>query len=136
VKSTSIWIKDFQSVVDNGRNHSVNIDLPDAKGGENAGPTALELCVMSFCGCVSTIFVRVAAKMRVEYTAFHVETFAEQESGAPTITDVHCVLHIHSSCPEDRIERCFETTINNCPVGNLFRQGGVLVTHEILIANS
>lgn len=132
MKSTAIWTKDFQSVVDNGRNHSVTIDLPEEKGGGNSGPTALELCVMSFCGCVGTIFARVAKKSRVEFETFRVETYAEQEPGAPTITDIHCVLYIQSSCPEARIERCFETTINNCPVGNLFKQAGVLITHEVI----
>lgn len=133
MKSTAIWTKDFQSVIDNGRDHSLIIDLPEAKGGANAGPTALELCVMSFCGCVSTIFARVARKMHIEYTDYHVETFAEQEPGAPTITDVHCVLYIHSECPEERINRCFETTIKNCPVGNLFKQAGVEITHEVIV---
>ncbi|MDL2296705.1 OsmC family protein [Bacteroidales bacterium OttesenSCG-928-B11] len=135
MKSTAIWTKDFQSVVDNGRSHSAIIDLPEEKGGGNSGPTALEMCVMSLCGCISTIFARVATKMKIEFENYKVEVYAEQEQGAPTITDAHCVLYVHTQCPEERVERCFETTIKNCPVGTLFSQAGVLITHEVIVTN-
>lgn len=133
MKSTAIWTKDFQSVVDNGRNHSLVIDLPESKGGENNGPTALELCVMSFSGCVSTIFATMAKKMRISFENYQVEVFAEQESGAPTITDIHCTLCISTKEPEEKIEKCLEKTIQNCPVGKLFFQAGVEISHEIMI---
>ncbi|MDL2230941.1 OsmC family protein [Bacteroidales bacterium OttesenSCG-928-L19] len=132
MKSTAIWTKGFQSVVDNGRNHSVIIDLPEAKGGENAGPTALELSVMSFCGCVSTIFTMLAPKMRISFDHLKVEVFAEQESGAKTITDIHCVLYVTTSSSLEEIEKCLEHTVNNCPVGLIFRQAGVEISLEVI----
>ena len=94
MKSTSLWTRKFQSVVDNGRNHSMVIDLPEAKGGSNSGPTALEMCVMSFSGCVGTIFAMVAQKMRIEFERMEVEVNAEQKNDAPTISDIHFVMTI------------------------------------------
>ena len=133
MKATSIWTKDFQSVVDNGRDHSLIIDLPESKGGENNGPTALELCVMSFSGCVGTIFASMSKKMRISFEKYQIEVFAEQESGAPTITDVHCTLFITTKESKNKIEECLEKAIRNCPVGKLFHQAGVEMTHEIII---
>lgn len=132
MKSTAIWTKNSQSVVDNGRNHSLIIDLPENKGGENNGPTALELCVMSFGGCVSTIFSMLAKKMRITFDHLKVEVFAEQESGSPTITDIHCTLFITTECPEEKVESCLEKTIATCPVGQLFHKAGVEITHEVI----
>ena len=132
MKSNSLWTKQFQSVVDNGRNHSTVVDLPEAKGGSNNGPTALELCVMSLSGCVGTIFAMVAQKMRIQFEKLDVEVNANQADGAPTITDVHIVLKIQSNEEIIKIEKCYETTEKTCPVGVLYTQAGVNITHEII----
>ncbi len=134
MKSNSLWTRKFQSVVDNGRNHSMVIDLPEAKGGSNSGPTALEMCVMSLSGCVGTIFAMVAEKMRLKFEKMEVELIAEQSQNAPTITDVHFTLRIQTSEERQKIEKCLELTINTCPVGVLFKQAGVSITNEIIIA--
>ena len=135
MKSTSLWTRQFQSVVDNGRNHSLVIDLPEPKGGINSGPTALELCVMSFSGCVGTIFAMVAQKMRVTFDHLEVDVNAEQKDNAPTITHVHFVLSIKTSDDIQKIEKCLEHTVNTCPVGVLFKQAGVVITNEIKIVS-
>jgi putative redox protein len=80
MKSKSLWTQQFQSVVDNGRNHSLVIDLPESKGGINSGPTALEICLMSFSGCVGTIFAMVAEKMRLTFEKMEVDVEAEQRN--------------------------------------------------------
>lgn len=134
MKSISLWTRKFQSVVDNGRNHSMVIDLPEAKGGSNSGPTALEMCVMSLSGCVGTIFAMVAEKMRLKFEKLEVELIAEQSQNAPTITDVHFTLRIQTSEERQKIEKCLDLTINTCPVGVLFKQAGVSITNEIIIA--
>lgn len=131
MKSNSLWTKQFQSVVDNGRNHSTVVDLPEAKGGSNNGPTALELCVMSLSGCLGTIFAMVAQKMRIQFEKLDVELNANQADGAPTITDVHIVLKIQSNEEISKLEKCYETTEKTCPVGVLYTQAGVTITHEI-----
>lgn len=131
MKSTSLWTRQFQSVVDNGRNHSMVIDLPEAKGGINSGPTALEMCVMSFSGCVGTIFAMVAQKMRLTFEHMEVEVNAEQKNEAPTITDIHFIMNIKTNEAKDKIEKCLEHTMNTCPVGVLFKQAGVKITNEI-----
>ncbi len=134
MKSNSLWTRKFQSVVDNGRNHSMVIDLPEPKGGSNSGPTALEMCVMSLSGCVGTIFAMVAEKMRIKFEKMEVELIAEQSQNAPTITDVHFTLRIQTSEERQKIEKCLEHTINTCPVGVLFKQAGVSITNEIIIS--
>ena len=133
MKSTSLWTRQFQSVVDNGRNHSIVIDLPESKGGINSGPTALELCIMSFSGCVGTIFAMVAQKMHLHFEKMEVDVDAQQKDGAPTITDVHFILKIKTHAIESKVEKCIEHTMNTCPVGVLFRQAGINITHEVVM---
>lgn len=47
--STAKLVKDLRIAVDNGRAHSVCLDLPPELG-TDMGPTALELGVMSYAG--------------------------------------------------------------------------------------
>lgn len=131
MKSKSIWTRDYQSVVDNGRNHSMVIDLPEDKGGANSGPTALEICVMSFSGCIGTIFAMVAHKMRLPFNKMEVLVDANKPDNATTITDLHFILEIATSEPKEKVKKCLEHTMKTCPVGLLFQQAGVKITNEI-----
>jgi putative redox protein len=125
------WNQNFQSTVDNGRNHSVVIDLPKEKGGEDTGASALELALMGFSGCVGTIFAMVAQKMRLNFEALQVNMTGEQKDGAKTFSDVEFTVEIKTTESEEKIQKCLEMTMDSCPVGVLFRQAGVNISHTL-----
>lgn len=130
MQSTSKWVKNYQSVVDNGRNHAIVIDLPKGQNGDDLAPTALELAVMGLSGCISTIFAMVAAKMRLEFTQLEVELKAEK--GDQTISEAGFVLKIESDASDEKIRKCLDATLNTCPVGVLFSKAGVEVKSSII----
>jgi putative redox protein len=88
---------------------------------------------MSFSGCVGTIFAMVAKKMHLNFEKMEVEVDAQQKDNSPTLTDVHFILKIKTHADTDKVEKCIEHTMNTCPVGVLFRQAGVNITHNILM---
>jgi hypothetical protein len=49
IKSKAKLVQEFRIAVDDGRTHSICVDLPPDMGTDR-GPTALELGVMSFAG--------------------------------------------------------------------------------------
>ena len=61
-----------QVLLDDGRGHETICDLPSD---ENIGPTALELSVMSFAGCIVTIFKIIAEKRRVKFDSLESHNF-------------------------------------------------------------
>ena len=63
----------FRIDVDDQRAHTVALDL-DPPDGRDMGPSALELCIMSFVGCYATIFMLTTQKMRVNVRNLEVET--------------------------------------------------------------
>ncbi|MPQ47799.1 OsmC family peroxiredoxin [Marinifilum sp. N1E240] len=132
MKATTTWTKGMSSIITNNRGHEITIDLPDGKGGENLGATAFEVCLMSYSGCVNTIFNVVAKKMRIEFTSLEVDTTAQQQNGAPTFTDVEVELRIDSEANDEKIKKCLEQTLKMCPVGVLFHQAGVNTTYKIV----
>ena len=63
-KATARWVENVRSVVDDSRTHSVVCDLPVAAGGNDSGPTALELALMALADCAVTIFADVCKKSK------------------------------------------------------------------------
>ena len=122
---TSKWIKNHQSVVDNGRTDAVIMDLPPDKGGEDYAATALEFAVMSLAGCITTIFSLVAknSKVRIEHLEAIVD--ADKPDGASTITEVLINVNVKSDAPEDKIKKILGLTLKQCPVESLFRQAQI-----------
>ncbi len=132
MKTTAKWINQFQSVVDNGRTHAMVIDLPASQSGTDSGPTALELAIMGLSGCISTIFAKVAEKMRLTFEALEIEMEAHKPEGARTIEKVHFDMKIKSDATDDKIQKCLDTTVNNCPVGVLFKDAGVEFSSNVV----
>ena len=48
IKVTAKLIENVRTIADNSRTHSVVLDLGKAKGGDDTGPSALELALMAF----------------------------------------------------------------------------------------
>lgn len=131
MKSTAKWVKNFQSVVDNDRNHAIVTDLPAGKNGDDMGATALEVTVMAFSGCVSTIYAVVAKKMRLTFSELEVETKAEKGDKDPTITKLNFVVKVKSEASEEKLKKCLELTLDTCPVGILYKNAGVQIDYTL-----
>ena len=130
ITSKAKLIKDLRVAVDNGRAHSVCLDLPPELG-TDMGPTALELGVMSFSGCFVTIFSLTAKKMRIKLKDLEVQLRAQKSEETGTIISAEFSITVKSDASEDRIQRIFELTSKNCPVGKLFEQAGVNISYNL-----
>jgi putative redox protein len=135
INSRAKRVEEFRITVDNGRAHSVCLDLPPELG-TDMGPTALELGVMSFSGCVATIFTLMAKKMRVSISDLNVEVRAEKPEGARTVTKANFEIIVKTSETEEKINRVWKKTRENCPVGILFEQAGVQVDYKLRIVKA
>jgi uncharacterized OsmC-like protein len=129
--STAKLVENLRIAVDNGRAHSVCLDLPPELGTDR-GPTALELGVMSYAGCIATIFALMAKKMRVHLKDLQVKMEAVKPDEAGTITEASFDILVKADAPEDRIQRIFELTKEHCAVGKLFEKAGVKTTYNIV----
>lgn len=132
IRTRAKLIEGFRIAVDDGRSHSSCVDLPPDLGTDR-GPTALELGVMSFAGCVATIFVLMAKKTRVSIRDLEIVMDAEKPEGAKTVTKADYAVVVKSDESEDKLRRVFELTRANCPVGVLFEKAGVEVSYKLEI---
>ena len=125
MKAISVWAEGGRSVLEDGRGHAVVVDLPADQNGTDAGPTALELCLMSLAGCTTTIFRIIAKKRNFAYKAFKVELEAEKPKDALTITRVKGNMEIVTDAEEKEAETILKLTLKTCPVGVIFAKAKI-----------
>jgi putative redox protein len=127
MQAIATWAGGYRTVLDDGRTHRVTVDLPREEGGESAGPSALELSVLSLAGCISTIFALVARRRRLAFEAMTVGLEAERPDGAPTITRVRGTFRLRTKASADDVATALRLTVKTCPVGVLFERAGIPV---------
>jgi putative redox protein len=125
MKAVATWNGGFETRLEDGRGHSVTVDLPTDEEGRDLGPSALELAVLSLAGCVTTIFALVARRRKLRFEAMRVELEAMRPRGARTIASVEGTFRLVTSAPESEVATALGLTLRTCPVGVLFDQAGI-----------
>lgn len=113
-------IENLHSISDNERGHSIILDLPKENGGDNLGPTALELAIMSLAGCVTTIFALIAKNSKIPIESLEVIANAEKEATSPKLSFVKIKALVKSNASKEILEIIWRKTIQECPVDAIF----------------
>ena len=121
-KSTAKLVENVRTLVDNSRTHTIVCDLPLAKGGDDTGPTALELAIMAFSDCAATIFADVAKKSNVEIKGLEVVAEAEKPADSPILKGVKLKVKVAAKARKQLIEAVWRRTEANCPVVKTFTE--------------
>lgn len=126
-------VENYRIDVDDQRTHAIALDLspPD---GTDMGPSALDLCLMSFAGCYATIFALTARKMRFVLKNLEVKVDAVKSEEAGTITEANVDIFVDVDKPRDRIQRAHELTVKDCPVGRLFERADIRIKYTLRTA--
>jgi uncharacterized OsmC-like protein len=59
------------------------------------------------------------------------EGVKSEEAG--TITEAKFDINVKADAPADRLQRCHELTIKDCPVGKIFEKAGVKTSYSFKI---
>lgn len=116
------WIENVRSVAENKRGHKVTLDLGTSSGGDNKGPSALELAIMSLADCAITIFADVCKKSNVELEEMEVIAEAEKPDGSPILSGVNMKVKIVAKDRKQKIDAVWRRTEANCPVVYIFKE--------------
>jgi putative redox protein len=126
-------VENYRIDVDDQRTHAIALDLspPD---GTDMGPSALDLCLMSFAGCYATIFALTARKMRFALKNLEVKVDAVKSEEEGTIIEANVDIFVDTDIAKDRIQRAHELTVKGCPVGKLFERADVKIKYTMITA--
>jgi uncharacterized OsmC-like protein len=120
-KVNAKWVQNVQSIADNNRGHSLVLDLGTAKGGDNTGPSALELAIMSLADCAVTIFADVCKQSNVEISKMEVVAEADKPADSPRLTGVDLKITVTSKTRKQKLDAVWRRTEANCPVVSIFQ---------------
>ncbi len=115
------WIENVQTIADNSRGHSVVLDLGTAKGGDNTGPSALEMAIMALADCAVTIFADVCKKSNMEISKVEVVAEADKPADSPKLNGVNLKVKVTSKAREQKLNAVWRRTEANCPVVSIFK---------------
>ncbi|HUU76996.1 MAG TPA: OsmC family protein [candidate division Zixibacteria bacterium] len=131
---TSKWIDKFQFKVDNGRNQTVILDVPPNYGGDNTGPTGLELAIMGLASCLGTTYKMIADKMHIEIIGLEVKAIVNKDE-RDMVTDINLNVKIESNDEPEKLQKVLEMAEQNCPVDNIFHQTKIPMETKLEIVN-
>jgi uncharacterized OsmC-like protein len=122
IKATARWIENVRSVADNSRTHSVVCDLSTPAGGNDTGPTALELAIMALADCAVTIFADVCKQSKIEFSKVEAVAEAEKSPDSPVLTGVTVKTKVCATARKELLEGAWRRTEANCPVLSIFKE--------------
>jgi putative redox protein len=121
-KATAKWVENIRSIVDNSRKHSVVCDLPASSGGDDTGPTALELAIMALADCALTTFADVCKQSKIELGKIEVVAEAEKPSESAKLSGVTIRTKVYAKARKELLEAAWRRTEANCPVLSIFKE--------------
>ena len=121
IKATAKWIENVRTIADNARTHSLVLDLGTQKGGDDTGPTALELAVMALADCAITIFADVCKQSKVELSKLEAVAEAEKPPDSPKLTGVNIKVTVTAKARKQLLEAAWRRTEAMCPVLSIFQ---------------
>lgn len=79
------WIQDYGFLAKSESGHAILMDAPVASGGNNLGPSPMEMVLLGAAGCMTYDVVHILKKSRCAIEKCQVKVVAEQASEPPKI---------------------------------------------------
>ena len=122
IVSTAKLLENVRTVVENSRTHTIVCDLPPSKGGDDKGPTAIELAIMALSDCAATIFAKVAKQSNIDLKKVEVVAEATKTEDSPIVKDLVLKVNVSARARKQLMEAIWRRTEANCPVVKIFTE--------------
>jgi len=120
MQAVATWRKGHELLLEDGRAHSVLVDLPPEEGGASAGTTPLELSVLALAGSLASTFVVVARKRHLDFSGLTL--VLEGDPPSSTSAGIHGTLRLRTHADRSEAEAVLEAALELSPVGRIFRE--------------
>lgn len=136
--ATLQYVEGMAFSITSGSGHQMTMDATAADGGQNQGPTPMELILMGTAGCTAMDVISILRKKRQDVTAYQVHIHGTRAPTHPmvftAITIEHMVSGHHIS--EEAVTRAIELSVTKyCGAhAMLSKTAAITTTHRILEA--
>lgn len=123
------WLGNMAFESNNPSGHNFKIDIAKEDGGDGSGMRPKALMLSSLAGCSGLDIASLIKKMKLEVSAFHIETIANLTEEHPRYYD-HVKIEYHfygDSLDEKKLQRAVDLSIEKyCGVMEMFRKFATL----------
>lgn len=104
----------FHFELKNERGHIVNVDSRPEFGGDDQGPSPMELVLMGVAGCSAIDMISILKKQRQEITSFKAEVEGErvQVGEAKPFKDIHVVFYLEGNIKEEKAAKAAQLSFD------------------------
>jgi putative redox protein len=123
------------------RDVSLTIDEPIERDGTNLGPAPTETALAALAGCTNVIGNKVAHKLGLDVSNFHVSIVADFDRRGVTLSEeidvpfeaIKLRVELETTASQSEIDALAIEVAKYCPVAKLFRQAGTKLDEEWII---
>ncbi|MGG7035765.1 MAG: OsmC family protein [Flavobacterium sp.] len=122
----------------NERGHIINVDSRPEYGGDNMGPSPMELVLMGVAGCSSIDMISILKKQRQEITSFkaEVEGYREQVGEAKPFKKITLVFYLEGLVNEEKALRAAQLSFDKyCSVSKTLEPTAT-IDYKVVVNNS
>lgn len=108
---------DHSASLAQARDHSLTMDRPEAKGGQNKGPMGGEALLMGLGGCFMSNLLAAAVAREIKIEDAKTEITAEMADSPVRFTDIHMKVTATCDAP-DQMQKLVTVAERGCLVAN------------------
>jgi len=125
MQALATWRNGHEFLLEDGRAHSVIVDLPPEEGGTSAGTTPHELSVLALAGSLASTFVLLARKRHLDFTGLTLAL--EGDPPSATGGGLHGTLRLRTRGERSDVDAVLHAALELCPVARLFRATNISI---------
>lgn len=134
MQAVATWRKGHEFLLEDGRAHSVLVDLPPEEGGASAGTSPLELSVLALAGSLASTFAVVARKRHLDFSGLTLVLEGDPPSPSGSAGGIHGTLRLRTHAERSEADAILRSALELCPVGRIFHDAGVPVNVVTVVA--
>jgi uncharacterized OsmC-like protein len=134
MQAVATWRKGHEILLEDGRAHSVVVDLSAEEGGTSAGTTPLELSMLSLAGSIATTFVGLARKRHMDFSGLRLVLESDMPTPSEMLGGVHGTLRLRSRADRTDVDATLRDALELCSVGRLFQEAEIPVNVIAVVA--
>ena len=136
MQAVATWRKGHEILLEDGRAHTVVVDLPPEGGGTSAGTSPLELSVLSLAGSLATTFVALARKRRLDFSGVTLVLEGDVSSSETGLHGIHGTLRVRSRADRSEVDALLRSALEACPVGRIFRDARIPMNVVVAVSGT
>lgn len=130
------WIENYGFLAKSGSGHGLLMDTSVQSGGNNLGPSPMEMVLMGAAGCMSYDVISILKKSRLNVVSCEAQLIATQASEPPKVfTKIEFKFTLRGILTAEQVQRAIDLSAEKyCSVSIMLGKTAEII-HSFVIVN-